>query len=78
MTLREMQSIYFTSVGMNSTLLFGVPPSTTGAFDPKDATLLQEFGTWYACTLRQQYPQGSTGRCRLDMGDCRLRWEQGG
>ncbi|MGD0838959.1 MAG: alpha-L-fucosidase [Polyangia bacterium] len=48
MTLREMQSIYFTSVGMNSTLLFGVPPSTTGAFDPKDATLLQEFGTWYA------------------------------
>ena len=36
MPLSNMQSIYFTSVGMNSTLIFNVPPSNTGAFDPKD------------------------------------------
>jgi alpha-L-fucosidase len=48
MALSEMQSIYFSSVGMNSTLIFNVPPSNTGAFDPNDAALLQQFGTWYS------------------------------
>jgi len=48
MPLSNMQSIYFTSVGMNSTLIFNVPPSNTGAFDSKDVTLLQQFGSWYS------------------------------
>jgi alpha-L-fucosidase len=48
MALSEMQSIYFTSVGMNSTLIFNVPPSNTGAFDRNDVTLLQQFGSWYS------------------------------
>lgn len=48
MSLGSMQSIYFTSVGMNTTFLFNVPPSNTGAFDPKDVTLLQQFGSWYS------------------------------
>jgi len=52
MPLNNMQSIYFTSVAMNSTLIFNVPPSNTGAFDPKDVTLLQQFGSWYS-TLYQ-------------------------
>ncbi len=47
MSLSAMQSIFFTSVGMNTTFLFNVPPSDTGAFDPKDVTLLQQFGSWY-------------------------------
>ena len=46
MPLGNMESIYFTSVGMNSTLIFNVPPSNTGAFDAKDVTLLQQFGSW--------------------------------
>jgi alpha-L-fucosidase len=52
MQLSNMQSIYFTSVGMNSTLIFNVPPSNTGAFDSKDVTLLQQFGSW-SSTLYQ-------------------------
>ncbi len=47
MPLSNMQTIYFNTVGMNSTLIFNVPPSNTGAFDPKDVTLLQQFGSWY-------------------------------
>jgi alpha-L-fucosidase len=46
MPLSNMQSIYFTSVGMNTTLIFNVPPSNTGAFDTKDVALLQQFGSW--------------------------------
>ncbi len=48
MSLASMQSIYFTTVGMNSTIVFNVPPATTGQFDPADSTLLQQFGEWYA------------------------------
>jgi alpha-L-fucosidase len=48
MSLSTMQSIYFQTVGMNCTLIFNVPPTTTGQFDPSDTELLQQFGTWYA------------------------------
>ncbi|HZL17158.1 MAG TPA: alpha-L-fucosidase, partial [Polyangia bacterium] len=58
MPLSEMQSIYFTSVGMNSTLIFNVPPSNTGAFDPKDVTLLQQFGSWYTSLYQTDVLKG--------------------
>jgi alpha-L-fucosidase len=43
-----MQKNYFQTVGMNCTFNFNVPPSNTGEFDPKDISLLQQFGTWYS------------------------------
>jgi alpha-L-fucosidase len=46
--LSDMQSVYFSTVGMNCTLNFNVPPSQTGEFDPKDLSLLQQFGSWYS------------------------------
>ncbi len=52
MSLGSLQSVYFNSVGMNCTLIFNVPPTTTGQFDPADVDLLQQFGTWYS-TLYQ-------------------------
>jgi alpha-L-fucosidase len=58
MSLSSMQSIFFTSVGMNTTFLFNVPPSNTGAFDPKDVTLLQQFGSWYASLLQTDVLKG--------------------
>ena len=48
MALADMQKVYFRTVGMNCTLNFNVPPSQTGEFDPKDLTLLQQFGSWYS------------------------------
>lgn len=47
MALADMQKVYFQTVGMNCTLNFNVPPSQSGAFDPKDLSLLQQFATWY-------------------------------
>jgi alpha-L-fucosidase len=48
MSLSDMQSVYFQTVGMNCTLIFNIPPSQTGEFDPKDLDLLQQFGSWYS------------------------------
>jgi alpha-L-fucosidase len=48
----QVESIFFTSVGMNSNLIFNVPPSTTGEFDPKDVALLKQFGDWYSSTFK--------------------------
>ena len=45
--LSQMQSIYFTSVGRNTTLMFNVAPATTGLLDQQDLDLLGQFGTWY-------------------------------
>ena len=58
MPLSSMQSIFFTSVGMNTTFLFNVPPSNTGAFDPKDVTLLQQFGSWYTSLYQTDILKG--------------------
>jgi alpha-L-fucosidase len=58
MSLSSMQSIFFTSVGMNTTFLFNVPPSNTGAFDPKDVTLLQQFGSWYTSLYQTDVLKG--------------------
>jgi alpha-L-fucosidase len=51
-SLGEMQSIFFRTVGMNATLNFNVPPSQTGQFDAADTSLLQQFGTWYSSTFK--------------------------
>jgi alpha-L-fucosidase len=48
MSIDTMQSIYFATVGMNCTLIFNVPPTTTGQLDSADVGLLGEFGTWYS------------------------------
>jgi alpha-L-fucosidase len=47
-SLDKMQSVYFSTVGMNCTLIFNVPPTTTGQFDPADVELLRQFGTWHS------------------------------
>ncbi len=48
MSLTSLQSTYFHSVGMNTTLILNVPPATTGQFDAPDVALLQQFGNWYS------------------------------
>ncbi|MBN1608653.1 MAG: alpha-L-fucosidase [Polyangiaceae bacterium] len=48
MLLESLQTIYFNTVGRNTTLLLNVPPATTGQFDTPDVELLQQFGAWYS------------------------------
>ena len=43
---------------MNTSIVFNVPPSNTGAFDPKDVTLLQQFGTWYSSLYKNSLVKG--------------------
>jgi alpha-L-fucosidase len=57
-SLASLQSIYFTSVGMNTTLNLNVPPATTGQFDTPDLNLLQEFGTWHSQLYRTNLVRG--------------------
>lgn len=45
--LSQMQSIYFTTVGRNTTLMLNVAPATTGLLDQEDLDLLSQFGTWH-------------------------------
>jgi alpha-L-fucosidase len=58
MSLLDLQSIYFTSVGRNTTLLLNVPPATTGQFDAADLDLLQQFGTWQASLYQVNHLRG--------------------
>ena len=58
MSLGDLQSIYFTSVGMNTTLLLNVPPATSGQFDAPDVNLLQQFGIWYSSLYQTNLVQG--------------------
>lgn len=46
-SLGDLQSVYFTSVGRNATLVVNVPPSTTGQIDGTDLALLHQFASWY-------------------------------
>ena len=49
--LRQLQSIYFTSVGRNTTLMFNVAAGDQGQLDPQELDLLRQFGAWYeTCT----------------------------
>jgi alpha-L-fucosidase len=57
-SLADMQTVYFRTVGMNCTLNFNVPPSQTGEFDPKDISLLEQFGAWYASLLKTNLAKG--------------------
>ena len=43
----DLQSTYFTTVGMNATLILNVPPATTGQLDTPDVDLLRQFAAWY-------------------------------
>ena len=58
MSLSSMLSVYFNTVGMNCTLIFNVPPTTTGQFDAADVNLLQQFGTWYSALYASNLLQG--------------------
>ena len=51
-SLGQLQSIYFTTVGRNTTLVFNVPPSPTGQFDAQEIQLLRDFGGWYGSLYR--------------------------
>jgi alpha-L-fucosidase len=57
-SLASLQSIYFTSIGMNTTLNLDVPPATTGQLDAPDVSLLQQFGAWYAALYKTNLVQG--------------------
>lgn len=57
-SLSQLESIYFHSVGMNTTLILNVPPATTGQFDAPDVSLLQQFGTWYSSLYRTDLVEG--------------------
>ena len=54
----QLESIYFTSIGRNTTLVFNVPPATTGQFDTQDIDLLQQFGNWYAALYQTNLLHG--------------------
>lgn len=57
-SLKSLQTIYFNTVGMNTTLALNVPPSTTGQFDTPETSLLQDFGTWYASLYKTNLIRG--------------------
>lgn len=57
-SLSQLQSIYFTSVGRNTTLVFNVPPSPTGQFDAQEVQLLRDFGAWYGSLYRTNLVHG--------------------
>jgi alpha-L-fucosidase len=59
-SLESLQSIYFTSVGMTTTLNLNVPPTTTGRFDSPDVSLLQNFGTWHESLYKTNLALGTT------------------
>ena len=75
--LANLQSIYFTTVGMNTTLILNVPPATTGQFDTPDLNLLGQFGDLVSIALRDKPDQGSARLGRLDLGQPGLRSGQG-
>ncbi len=60
MSVDEMKSIFFNTVGMNATLNFNVPPAQTGQFDAADVSLLQQFGTWYSSTFKTNLAKQQT------------------
>jgi alpha-L-fucosidase len=46
-SLATLEATYFSTVGMNTTLIFNVPPANTGQFDTPDLDLLSQFAAWY-------------------------------
>lgn len=45
-SIAELANIYFSSVGMNSTLLLNIPPTKEGRFSDEDVSRLREFGAF--------------------------------
>jgi alpha-L-fucosidase len=69
MALASLQSIYFASVGMNSTLSLNVPPATSGQLDSADVSLLQQFGTWYAALYQTNLVRGQPAQADSTWAD---------
>jgi alpha-L-fucosidase len=57
-TLDALKSAYFSSVGMNTSLILNVPPSTTGQFDAPDLDLLRQFGAWHSALFKSNLLRG--------------------
>jgi alpha-L-fucosidase len=57
-SLKSLQTMYFSTVGMNTTLRLNVPPSTTGQLDSAEVGLLQEFGAWYSSLYKTNLAKG--------------------
>ena len=73
----NLQSIYFTSVGMNTTLIFNVPPATTGQLDTPDLDLLRQFGAWYGSLYATNLLQGQPVSADSTWASAGLRRAQG-
>ncbi len=58
MSLNDLKSVYFQSVGVNTTLLLNVPPTKAGLFDTPDLDLLRQFGSWYSSLFATNHLQG--------------------
>ncbi len=56
--LSQMQSIYFTSVGRNTTMMFNIAPATSGLLDQQELDLLRQFGDWYRDLYRTNLLRG--------------------
>ena len=56
--LGQMQSIYFTSVGRNATLMFNVAPATSGLLDQQELESAATVGTWYRNLYRTNLLRG--------------------
>jgi len=56
--LSQMQSIYFTTVGRNATLMFNIAPATSGLLDQQELELLRQFGSWYRDLYRTNLLRG--------------------
>jgi alpha-L-fucosidase len=54
----QLQSIYFTSVGRNTTLMLNISPAATGLLDAQEVDLLRQFGTWQADLYRTNLLRG--------------------
>jgi alpha-L-fucosidase len=58
MSLESLQTVYFNTVGRNTTLILNIPPATTGQFDTPDLDLLRQFGAWYASLYQTNLLRG--------------------
>lgn len=57
--LEHLVSIYFQSVGMNSSLLLNIPPNRDGLFDDEDVDRIQELGTYVSTFNDNRVSTGS-------------------
>ena len=57
-SLEHLQSIYFSSVGMNAVLLLNIPPDRRGLFHEEDVQRLKEFGEWKDATFGTPVGEG--------------------